>query len=76
MATGSFRDDWENYTTFNPDPIVWCITLMVDQTVIEMQAWALRKFYLRPEPSKAVLELRTISPDAALWHTDGVVKKS
>ena len=40
-----FRDDWENYTTFNPDPdrLVYHPHGYDPKQLIEMQAWALRR---------------------------------
>ena len=71
-----FRDDWENYTTFNPDPdrLVYHPHGYDPKQLIEMQAWALRKFYLRPEQiKKQFLELRTISPKMLLYGIYGMV---
>ena len=71
-----FRDDWENYTTFNPDPdrLVYHPHGYDPKRLIEMQAWALRKFYLRPEQlKKQFLELRTISPKMLLYGIYGMV---
>ncbi len=71
-----FRDDWENYTTFNPDPdrLVYHPHGYDPKELIEMQAWALRKFYLRPEQiKKQIFELRTISPKMLLYGIYGMV---
>ena len=71
-----FRDDWENYTTFNPDPdrLVYHPHGYDPKELIEMQAWALRKFYLRPEQiKKQIFELRTISPKMLLYGMYGMV---
>jgi len=71
-----FRDDWENYTTFNPDPdrLVYHPHGYDPKQLIEMQAWALRRFYLRPEQiKKQFLELRTISPKMLLYGIYGMV---
>lgn len=71
-----FRDDWENYTTFNPDPdrLVYHPQGYDPKQLIEMQSWALRKFYLRPEQiRKQIFELRTISPKMLLYGIYGMV---
>ncbi len=71
-----FRDDWENYTTFNPDPdrLVYHPHGYDPKELIEMQAWALRKFYLRREQiKKQIFELRTISPKMLLYGIYGMV---
>ena len=71
-----FRDDWENYTTFNPDPdrLVYHPHGYDPKQLIEMQSWALRKFYLRPEQiRKQIFELRTISPKMLLYGIYGMV---
>ena len=71
-----FRDDWENYTTFNPDPdrLVYHPHGYDPKELIEMQAWALRKFYLRPKQiKKQMFELRTISPKMLLYGIYGMV---
>ncbi len=70
-----FRDDWENYTTFNPDPdrLIYHPHGYNPKQLIEMQAWALRKFYLRPEQiKKQMFELRTISPKMLLYGIYGM----
>ena len=71
-----FRDDWENYTTFNPDPdrLVYHPHGYDPKKLIEMQAWALRKFYLRPKQiKKQFIELQTISPKMLLYGIYGMV---
>jgi anaerobic magnesium-protoporphyrin IX monomethyl ester cyclase len=71
-----FRDDWENYTTFNPDPdrLVYHPHGYDPDELIKMQSWALRRFYLRPRQlKKQMLELRTISPKMLLYGLYGMV---
>ena len=71
-----FRDDWENYTTFNPDPdrLVYHPHGYDPKLLIQMQSWALRKFYLRPEQiKKQIFELQTISPKMLLYGIYGMV---
>jgi len=71
-----FRDDWENYTTFNPDPdrLIYHPQGYDPGELIKMQSWALRKFYLRPKQiRKQILELRTISPKMLLYGIYGMV---
>ncbi len=63
--TSLFRDDWENYTTFNPDPdaLVWHPPGYDPAELIRMQRWALRRFFLRPRQlRRQLLELRTLTP--------------
>lgn len=71
-----FRDDWENYTTFNPDPdrLIYHPHGYNPEELIKMQSWALRKFYLRPKQiKKQMFELRTISPKMLLYGIYGMV---
>ncbi len=70
-----FRDDWENYTTFNPDPdrLVYHPPGYDPEVLIKMQSYALRRFYMRPAQIKRqLLELRTISPKALLYGLYGM----
>jgi radical SAM superfamily enzyme YgiQ (UPF0313 family) len=70
-----FRDDWENYTTFNPDPdrLIYHPPGYDPQELIRMQSYALRRFYLRPKQiRKQLLDLRTISPKALLYGLYGM----
>ncbi len=71
-----FRDDWENYTTFNPDPdrLVYHPHGYDPEVLIKMQSWALRRFYLRPRQLKRqMVELRTINPKMLLYGLYGMV---
>ena len=70
-----FRDDWENYTTFNPDPdrLIYHPHGYDPATLVKMQSWALRRFYMRPRQlKKQFLELRTISPKMLLYGIYGM----
>ncbi len=58
-----FRDDWENYTTFNPDPdgLVYHPHGYDPALLVKLQSWALRRFYIRiHQIHKQLLELRTL----------------
>ena len=71
-----FRDDWENYTTFNPDPdrLIYHPHGYDPKELIKMQSWALRKFYLRPRQlRRQMVELRTISPKMLFYGIYGMV---
>lgn len=70
-----FRDDWENYTTFNPDPdrLVYHPPGYDPAELIKMQSWALRRFYMRPKQiRRQMMELRTISPKMLLYGLYGM----
>lgn len=70
-----FRDDWENYTTFNPDPdrLVYHPEGYDPSELIEMQSWALRRFYLRPRQLyRQMVTLRTLSPKTLLYGLYGM----
>jgi anaerobic magnesium-protoporphyrin IX monomethyl ester cyclase len=70
-----FRDDWENYTTFNPDPdrLVYHPVGYDPELLIKMQSWALRRFYMRPAQIKRqMVDLRTISPKMLLYGLYGM----
>lgn len=70
-----FRDDWENYTTFNPDPdrLVYHPHGYDPALLIKMQSWALRRFYMRPKQiRRQMLELQTISPKMLLYGLYGM----
>jgi radical SAM superfamily enzyme YgiQ (UPF0313 family) len=70
-----FRDDWENYTTFNPDPdrLIYHPHGYNPETLVKMQSWALRRFYMRPRQiKKQFLDLRTISPKMLLYGIYGM----
>jgi len=70
-----YRDDWENYTTFNPDPdlLIYHPHGYDPRELVRMQARALRKFYVRPRQiKKQLLDLRTISPKMMLYGLYGM----
>jgi len=70
-----FRDDWENYTTFNPDPdrLIYHPDGYDPDELIKMQSWALRRFYMRPKQIKRqMMELQTISPKMLLYGLYGM----
>lgn len=70
-----FRDDWENYTTFNPDPdrLIYHPQGYDPDHLIKMQSWALRRFYMRPTQIKRqMVDLRTISPKMLLYGLYGM----
>ncbi len=71
-----FRDDWENYTTFQPDPdrLVYHPDGYDPAELIRMQQWALRRFYARPRQIiKQVFTLRTLSPKNIMYGLYGMV---
>lgn len=70
-----FRDDWENYTTFNPDPdrLIYHPDGYDPAELIRMQSWALKRFYVRPRQVwRQMVQLRTISPKALLYGLYGM----
>jgi anaerobic magnesium-protoporphyrin IX monomethyl ester cyclase len=70
-----FRDDWENYTTFNPDPdrLIYHPINYDPAVLVKMQSWALRRFYMRPRQlKKQFVDLRTISPKMLLYGIYGM----
>jgi len=70
-----FRDDWENYTTFNPDPdrLIYHPAGYDPRTLIKMQSRALRRFYMRPrQVKKQMFELRTLSPKMLMYGLYGM----
>ena len=70
-----FRDDWENYTTFNPDPdqLIYHPPGYDPRELVRMQRDSLRRFYLRPEQIKRqMMELKTISPKMLLYGLYGL----
>ena len=71
-----FRDDWENYTTFNPDPdrLIYHPHGYDPEELIRMQSWAHKRFYMRPRQiKKQFVELRTITPKMLLYGLYGMV---
>lgn len=70
-----FRDDWENYTTFNPDPdrLIYHPEGYDPQLLIQMQSWALKRFYMRPrQVYRQMVQLRTLSPKTLLYGLYGI----
>lgn len=70
-----FRDDWENYTTFNPDPdrLIYHPHNYDPAELVKMQSYALRRFYMRPRQiRKQMVELRTITPKMFLYGIYGM----
>lgn len=70
-----FRDDWENYTTFNPDPdrLIYHPQGYDPELLIKMQSWAHWRFYVRYEQvRRQLLELRTINPKMMLYGLYGM----
>jgi radical SAM superfamily enzyme YgiQ (UPF0313 family) len=70
-----FRDDWDNYTTFNPDPdrLVYHPEGYDPEELIRMQSWALKRFYMRPRQIwRQMVELRTLSPKVLLYGLYGI----
>jgi anaerobic magnesium-protoporphyrin IX monomethyl ester cyclase len=70
-----FRDDWENYTTFNPDAdrLVYHPQGYDPELLIKMQSYALRRFYMRYEQvRRQLVELRTINPKMMLYGLYGM----
>ena len=69
------HDTNKNYTTFNPDPdrLIYHPHGYDPATLVKMQSWALRRFYMRPRQlKKQFLELRTISPKMLLYGIYGM----
>ena len=70
-----YRDDWDNYTTFNPDPdaLIYHPPGYDPAELVKMQQVAMRRFYMRPTQFKRQLvNLRTISPRNLLYGIYGM----
>jgi radical SAM superfamily enzyme YgiQ (UPF0313 family) len=70
-----FRDDWENYTTFNPDAdrLVYHPEGYDPELLIKMQQYGLRRFYVRYEQvRRQLVELKTINPKMMLYGLYGM----
>ena len=70
-----FRDDWENYTTFNPDAdrLIYHPEGYDPELLIKMQSYGLRRFYMRYEQvRRQLVELKTITPKAMLYGLYGM----
>jgi anaerobic magnesium-protoporphyrin IX monomethyl ester cyclase len=64
------RDDWENWTTFQPDPkkMVFVPREVSNEYLLKMQKQGTREFYLRPSMIyRHLVQIRTIRP-GQLWH--------
>ena len=69
------RDDWENWTTFQPDPkkMVFVPREVSPEYLIEMQKKALREFFLRPKMIyRHLVEIRTINAKQLLHGVRGM----
>ncbi len=72
---GLYRDDWDNYTTFNPDPdaLIYHPHGYDPAELVKMQQVAMRRFYLRPtQIKKQLINLRTLSPRNLLYGLYGM----
>ena len=70
-----FRDDWENYTTFNPDAdrLIYHPEGYDPELLIKMQAYGLRRFYMRyDQVRRQLVELKTINPKMMLYGLYGM----
>jgi len=70
-----YRDDWDNYSTFNPDPdaLIYHPHGYDPATLVKMQQVAMRRFYLRPaQIKKQLINLRTLSPRNLLYGIYGM----
>ena len=64
------REDWENWTTFQPDPqkMVFVPRDVSPEYLIRMQKQGLREFYLRPHMIyRHLVDIRTINA-RQVWH--------
>jgi radical SAM superfamily enzyme YgiQ (UPF0313 family) len=69
------RDDWENWTTFQPDPkkMVFVPREVSPEYLISMQKKALREFFLRPKMLyRHLVEIRTINARQLLHGARGM----
>lgn len=63
------RDDWENFTTFNPDPhkLVFVPDGMTAEELLYLQRFASRSFYMRPRMIlRQLFRIRTV-PLHFIW---------
>jgi anaerobic magnesium-protoporphyrin IX monomethyl ester cyclase len=70
-----FRDDWENYTTFNPDAdrLIYHPEGYDPELLVKMQSYGLRRFYMRYEQvRRQLVELKTINPKMMLYGLYGM----
>ena len=69
------RDDWENWTTFQPDPekMVFVPREVSPEYLIKMQKQGLREFFLRPKMVyRHLVEIRTINAKQLLHGARGM----
>ena len=69
------RDDWENWTTFQPDPakMIFVPREVSNEYLLRMQKQGLREFYLRPKMVyRHLVEIRTISAKQVMRGLRGV----
>ncbi len=70
-----FRDDWENYTTFNPDAdrLIYHPEGYDPELLIKMQSYGLRRFYMRyDQVRRQLVDLKTINPKMMLYGLYGM----
>ncbi len=71
------RRDWENYTTFNPDPakMVLATDSISAERLLVLQKKATRRFYLRPGMIlRHLFVIRTITPKNLLYGIYAMMK--
>lgn len=71
------RRDWENYTTFNPDPenMVLATDSISAERLIHLQKVATRRFYLRPQMIyRHLFVIRTITLKNLLYGIYAMIK--
>ena len=69
------RDDWENWTTFQPDPnkMIFVPRDVSNEYLLKMQKQGLREFYLRPSMVyRHLVEIRTISAGQLMHGIKGM----
>ncbi|MGB9599738.1 MAG: B12-binding domain-containing radical SAM protein, partial [Myxococcota bacterium] len=71
------RRDWENFTTFNPDPSTMVISTdtISAERLLKLQKIATRRFYLRPKMIiRHLFKIRTITPRNLLYGIYAMMK--
>jgi anaerobic magnesium-protoporphyrin IX monomethyl ester cyclase len=64
------RDDWENWTTFQPEPdlLPFVPRDVSNEKLIELQKWGTRKFYFRPRQiARQLVAIRSMTP-TQIWN--------
>jgi len=64
------RNDWENWTTFQPDPdlLPFVPRDVSNARLIELQKWGTRKFYFRPRQIvRQLVAIRSMTPQQ-IWN--------